>query len=106
MGELHLEVIKHRLLRDFKLNVRVHKPRVSYRETVQKSVEVTGECTQAVAGQTLFAKVRHPDRAGRQRSSRSRSFSRPASQCRPSFSRPCWKCSRNKGKGADRWASR
>ena len=58
MGELHLEVIKHRLLRDFKLNVRVHKPRVSYRETVQKSVEVTGECHQAVGGQTLFAKVR------------------------------------------------
>ncbi len=58
MGELHLEVIKHRLLRDFKLNVRVHKPRVSYRETVQKSVEVTGECHQAVAGQPLFAKVR------------------------------------------------
>ncbi len=58
MGELHLEVIKHRLLRDFKLNVRVHKPRVSYRETVQKSVEATGECHQAVAGQQLFAKVR------------------------------------------------
>ena len=35
MGELHLEVIKHRLLRDFNLNVRVHKPRVSYRETVE-----------------------------------------------------------------------
>jgi elongation factor G len=58
MGELHLEVIKHRLLRDFKLNVRVHKPRVSYRETVQKSVEATGEFHQAVSGQMLFAKVR------------------------------------------------
>ena len=58
MGELHLEVIKHRLLRDFKLNVRVHKPRVSYRETVQKSVEVLGECNQTVGGQALFAKVR------------------------------------------------
>ena len=34
MGELHLEVIQHRLLRDFKLNVKVHKPRVSYRETI------------------------------------------------------------------------
>ena len=44
MGELHLEVIKHRLLRDYKLNVRVHKPRVSYRESIQKAVEVTGEC--------------------------------------------------------------
>ena len=29
MGELHLEVIKHRLLRDYRLNVRVHKPRVA-----------------------------------------------------------------------------
>ena len=34
MGELHLEVIKHRLLRDFNLDVKVHKPRVSYRETI------------------------------------------------------------------------
>ena len=34
MGELHLEVIKHKLLRDFNLDVRVHKPRVSYKETV------------------------------------------------------------------------
>ncbi|MEN6449258.1 MAG: elongation factor G [Thermoguttaceae bacterium] len=58
MGELHLEVIKHRLLRDFKLNVRVHKPRVSYRETIQKAVEVAGECHRNVAGQMLSAKVR------------------------------------------------
>ena len=58
MGELHLEVIKHRLLRDFRLNVRVHKPRVSYRETIQRAVEVTGECHRNVAGQMLFAKVR------------------------------------------------
>jgi elongation factor G len=57
MGELHLEVIKHRLLRDFKLKVRVHKPRVSYRETVKSAVEVTGECRRQQAGQNLFAKV-------------------------------------------------
>ena len=57
MGELHLEVIKHRLLRDFKLNVRVHKPRVSYRESVKSAVEVTGECRRQQAGQNLFAKV-------------------------------------------------
>ncbi|MEN6408044.1 MAG: elongation factor G [Thermoguttaceae bacterium] len=58
MGELHLEVIKHRLLRDFKLNVRVHKPRVSYRETIQRAVEVAGECHRNVGGQMLSAKVR------------------------------------------------
>ena len=58
MGELHLEVIKHRLLRDFKLNVRVHKPRVSYRETIERAVEVTGDCHRNIGGQMLSAKVR------------------------------------------------
>ena len=58
MGELHLEVIKHRLLRDFKLDVRVHKPRVSYRETIERAVEVAGDCHRNVAGQMLSAKVR------------------------------------------------
>ena len=58
MGELHLEVIKHRLLRDFRLNVRVHKPRVSYRETIERAVEVAGECHRNVAGQMLSAKLR------------------------------------------------
>ena len=57
MGELHLEVIKHRLLRDYRLNVRVHKPRVSYRETIARAVEVTGECHRNIAGQMLQAKL-------------------------------------------------
>ncbi|MFH1264596.1 MAG: EF-Tu/IF-2/RF-3 family GTPase, partial [Planctomycetota bacterium] len=57
MGELHLEVIKHRLLRDRKLNIRVHKPRVSYRETIRKAVEVTGQCHRTMAGQALFAEI-------------------------------------------------
>jgi len=34
MGELHLEIIKNRLLRERKLNVRVGQPRVRYRETI------------------------------------------------------------------------
>ena len=57
MGELHLEVIKHRLLRDYKLHVKVHQPRVSYRETVQETVEIVGECNRQIAGQQLTAKV-------------------------------------------------
>jgi elongation factor G len=57
MGELHLEVIKHRLLRDYKLNVRVHKPRVSYRESIQKAVEIAGECHRTMSGQTHFARL-------------------------------------------------
>ncbi len=57
MGELHLEVVKHRLLREFKLNVKVHPPRVSYRETIRQSVEVTGTCHRQIGGQSLFAEV-------------------------------------------------
>lgn len=58
MGELHLEVITHRLQRDFNLKVRVHKPRVSYKETVARAAEVTGECHRQQGGQSLNAKVR------------------------------------------------
>jgi len=58
MGELHLEVIKHRLLRDFKLDVKVHKPRVSYKETVNGSAQETGRCQRTVNGQALFAECR------------------------------------------------
>ncbi len=39
MGELHLEIIKNKLVRDMKINVDVGKPKVSYRETVTKKVE-------------------------------------------------------------------
>ena len=58
MGELHLEVIKNRLLREFNLNAKVHKPRVSYRETIGSAVEVMGECHRLVSGQQLFAKLK------------------------------------------------
>ncbi|MCO6044788.1 elongation factor G [Aeoliella sp. ICT_H6.2] len=58
MGELHLEVIQHRLQRDFNLNVKVHRPRVSYRETVEKAVEVTGECNRLINGVQHAASVR------------------------------------------------
>ena len=57
MGELHLEVIRHRLEREFNLHCRVHKPRVSYKETLAKSVRVRGESNRQVAGQTLEATV-------------------------------------------------
>jgi len=50
MGELHLEVIQHRLQRDFKLNVKVHNPRVSYRETIRTAAEAEGECRRLING--------------------------------------------------------
>jgi elongation factor G len=57
MGELHLEVIRHRLERDFNLRCRVHKPRVSYKETIGRTVTVSGQVNRQVAGQNLTATV-------------------------------------------------
>jgi elongation factor G len=57
MGELHLEVIRHRLQRDFNLKCRVHKPRVSYKETLGRAATASGESNRQVAGQTLVATV-------------------------------------------------
>jgi len=42
MGELHLEIITDRLLREFNARVNVGKPRVVHRETIQKRVECEG----------------------------------------------------------------
>jgi len=42
MGELHLEIITDRLLREFNARVNVGKPRVVHRETIQKRVESEG----------------------------------------------------------------
>jgi elongation factor G len=58
MGELHLEVIQHRLERDFNLKVKVHNPRVSYRETVASPAEAVGECNRLINGVQHIADVR------------------------------------------------
>jgi len=42
MGELHLEVLKNRIERDFGLKVKVHKPRVTYKETIASAIESRG----------------------------------------------------------------
>jgi elongation factor G len=57
MGELHLEVIRHRLERDFNLHCRVHKPRVSYKETLAREVTVRGQIDRLVGGQQFAATV-------------------------------------------------
>jgi len=54
MGELHLEVIRHRMERDFNLKVRVHKPRVSYRERLRESVNISTEFSVVTPASALF----------------------------------------------------
>lgn len=58
MGELHLEVIQHRLTRDFGLKVKFYKPRVNYRETILESSEIVGQCNRQMGGQQMFARVK------------------------------------------------
>jgi elongation factor G len=58
MGELHLEILRNRMQNDFGLKVRVHKPRVSYRETIGKAVESWGEFDRTAGAVTQFARVR------------------------------------------------
>ncbi|GIX04437.1 MAG: elongation factor G [Planctomycetaceae bacterium] len=57
MGELHLEIIRNRMERDFGLKIRVHKPRVTYRETIEQAVEQTGVLERQAGGTALFAAV-------------------------------------------------
>jgi elongation factor G len=57
MGVLHLEIKQHRLERDFRLKVRVGKPRVSYRETLRQPITVEGEFVRQAGTAGLFARV-------------------------------------------------
>ena len=57
MGELHLEVLIRRLADEFQLNVRVGKPQVVYRETIQGEAEYSETFDQEIAGKDQFAEV-------------------------------------------------
>ncbi|MFA5321261.1 MAG: elongation factor G [Smithella sp.] len=58
MGELHLEIIVDRLLREFNCHVNVGRPRVVYRETIQKKVEMEGIFEKELGDKKHFGHVR------------------------------------------------
>jgi elongation factor G len=57
MGELHLEIIVDRLLREFKVEANVGKPQVAYRETVRQSAEAHGRFVRQTGGRGQFGDV-------------------------------------------------
>jgi elongation factor G len=58
MGELHLEVIVDRMLREFKVEANVGKPQVAYRETIRKRVEkVVARFVRQTGGRGQFGHV-------------------------------------------------
>jgi len=57
MGELHLEIIVDRLLREFKVEANVGKPQVAYRETIRKAVEQEGKFIRQSGGRGQYGHV-------------------------------------------------
>lgn len=57
MGELHLEIIVDRLMREFKVEATVGKPQVAYRETISKKVKVEGKFVRQSGGRGQFGHV-------------------------------------------------
>ena len=58
MGELHLEVLVERLRAEYKVEVRVGRPQVAYRETITRECEGEATFERPVGGKVQFARVR------------------------------------------------
>lgn len=57
MGELHLEIIVDRMMREYKVEAKVGKPQVSYRETIRKTVTATGLYKKQSGGKGQYGHV-------------------------------------------------
>ncbi len=58
MGELHLDVLKNRITRDFKVDARVGEPEVAYRQTLERSVDIEAKHIKQSGGHGQYAVVR------------------------------------------------
>ena len=57
MGELHLDIIVDRMLREYKVEANVGKPQVAYKETIRKKVKVEGKFVRQSGGKGQFGHV-------------------------------------------------
>jgi elongation factor G len=57
MGELHLEIIVDRMLREFKVDANIGKPQVAYRETIRRASEAEGKFVRQSGGHGQFGVV-------------------------------------------------
>ena len=68
MGELHLEIIVDRLLREFKVEANIGNPQVAYKETIRKSVEQDTKYARQSGGKGQYGHVKirlEPNEAGK-----------------------------------------
>jgi len=57
MGELHLEILQHKLVRDMGVNVRVGRPRVAYKEAITKPAQAEGKFIRQTGGHGQYGHV-------------------------------------------------
>ncbi|MBE9122691.1 elongation factor G [Tychonema sp. LEGE 07199] len=57
MGELHLEILVDRMLREFKVEANVGQPQVAYRETIRKAVRAEGKFIRQSGGKGQYGHV-------------------------------------------------
>jgi elongation factor G len=57
MGELHMEIIANKLLNEFRVEARVGKPQVAYRETVASACEGSAKFSRQIAGKQHYAGI-------------------------------------------------
>lgn len=57
MGQLHLEIMVDRLVKEFKVEAKVGKPQVAYKETVARKVEAVGKFVQQTGGHNQYGHV-------------------------------------------------
>jgi len=57
MGELHLEILQHKLVKDMKVDVRVGKPRVAYKETITRAALAEGKFVHQTGGRGQYGHV-------------------------------------------------
>jgi elongation factor G len=57
MGELHLEIIVDRLLREFKVSANIGKPQVAYKETIRSSAKAEGKFVRQTGGRGQYGHV-------------------------------------------------
>lgn len=57
MGELHLEILEHKLVKEKKVNVRVGKPRVAYKEAITKAAQAEGRFVRQTGGHGQYGHV-------------------------------------------------
>ena len=107
MGELHLDVLVDRMIREFKVAANIGKPQVSYRETIRRAAEGNGRFVRQTGGKGQYGHADHQARARTRRAPATSSSTRSsAARSRASTSSRSTRASARRSPRASTPASR